>query len=317
MHGSTAQQGFERLSPCICAAVLVTVSLTCTETPSIRGDDRFDGMDSYLQEAMQKWQVPGLAIAIVKDGETVLARGYGNCELGANRPVTKDTVFSIASCTKSFTAACIGLLVDEGKLSWDDPIRQHLPNFKHGGAWGAETAVVPEENLAVVVLSNLDHNELVWMLIFDVIDAYLVGPQRAWTKEDKWDTWLRICGPGYLERARDEQQAQLDKERVAGTQPSLLLEKYAGKYESELYGTLVVRQQGDKLWVQFGDHVAELSHWQNDSFFGHAVVESFLDWLVKFQVSDSSVTELEIVSIGWKDPDERHFFKRFPNVPAK
>src|SRR5436309_14599542 len=94
------------------------------------GDDRFAGMDAYIREAMKKWEVPGLAIAVVKDGETVLARGYGVCELGKDGKVTKDTVFAIASCTKSFTAACVAMLVEEGKLGWDDPVVKHLPAFE-------------------------------------------------------------------------------------------------------------------------------------------------------------------------------------------
>src|SRR5262245_22920996 len=87
-------------------------------------------MDPYVRKAMEKWQVPGLAIAVVKDGEVVLARGYGVCERGKDRKVTPDTVFPIASCAKSFTAACVALLVEEGKLRWDDPVVKHLPGFE-------------------------------------------------------------------------------------------------------------------------------------------------------------------------------------------
>src|SRR2546423_10827474 len=92
--------------------------------------DRFDGLDAYVREAMQKWEVPGLAIAVVKDDELVLARGYGICQVGSDREVTKDTPFSIASCTKSFTAACIGMLVDEKKVHWDDRVQAHWPSFE-------------------------------------------------------------------------------------------------------------------------------------------------------------------------------------------
>src|SRR6266851_1020208 len=95
-----------------------------------RAADHFAGIDPYIREAMQKWEVPGLAIAVVKDGELVLARGYGVSELGKDRKVTKDTVFPIASCTKSFTAACAAMLVEEGKLGWDDPVAKHLPGFE-------------------------------------------------------------------------------------------------------------------------------------------------------------------------------------------
>src|SRR4051812_35559532 len=78
--------------------------------PTALPADRFDGFDAYVREAMQRWEIPGLAIAVVKDDKLVLARGYGKCGVGSDRLVTKDPPFSIAPCTKSFTAACIGML---------------------------------------------------------------------------------------------------------------------------------------------------------------------------------------------------------------
>jgi pimeloyl-ACP methyl ester carboxylesterase len=100
------------------------------DRPASRDGDRFTGMDSYIRAAMEKWQVPGLAIAVVKDDEVVLARGYGVRELGKDRKVTTDTAFPLASCWKSFQAAAVGLLVTEGKLRWDDPVARHLPDFE-------------------------------------------------------------------------------------------------------------------------------------------------------------------------------------------
>jgi len=104
--------------------------------------DRFDGLDGYIREAMQKWQVPGLAIAVLKDDELVLVRGYGVCEIGRDRAVTKDTVFPIASCTKSFTAACIGMLVDDGKVKWDDAVQNHWPQFEVADAYVSQNATL-------------------------------------------------------------------------------------------------------------------------------------------------------------------------------
>src|SRR5438093_9664409 len=114
---------------------LVRLPISCAicATASIQAAfaaDRFDGLDAYVREAMQKWEVPGLAIAVVKDDEMVVARGYAICQVGSDRPVIRDTPFSIASCTKSFTAACIGMLVDEKQLKWDDRVQTHWPNFE-------------------------------------------------------------------------------------------------------------------------------------------------------------------------------------------
>src|ERR1700730_6358717 len=86
-------------------------------------------LDSYVLKAMQTFDVPGVAIAIVKDGAVVLAKGYGVRKLSETATVDSHTLFGIGSNTKAFTTAALGILVDEGKLSWDDPVYQHLPGF--------------------------------------------------------------------------------------------------------------------------------------------------------------------------------------------
>jgi CubicO group peptidase (beta-lactamase class C family) len=86
-------------------------------------------LDRAIAEARVAWGVPGLAVAIVDDGEVVLARGYGVRELGGAEPIGEHTLFAIASNTKAFTAAALAILVDEGALSWDDRVRDHLPWF--------------------------------------------------------------------------------------------------------------------------------------------------------------------------------------------
>jgi CubicO group peptidase (beta-lactamase class C family) len=99
-------------------------------------------MDEYVEEAMHKWNVPGLAIAVVKDGQVVLANGFGVCRIGQDRKVSAETVFDIASCAKSFVAASVGILVEDGKLHWDDPIRKHLPEFELADPYRTEHATI-------------------------------------------------------------------------------------------------------------------------------------------------------------------------------
>jgi CubicO group peptidase (beta-lactamase class C family) len=472
--------------------------------------DLFRGMDEYIHAGMKTWKVPGLAIAVVKNGEVVLARAYGTREVGFDRPVTQDTVFSIASCTKSFTACGIGMLVDEGRLAWDDPVRKHWPGFQvadpyvteqatirdllchrvglvrgdllgmsggfskpemlkqiallpqavpfrskvtysnlmytvlgevieqktgetweramtgrifrplgmtstttdanaipdehravrhrlydgeltmvktpmsdrmlpagaihssisdmahwlnfllqegrhdgrnfvavstiremhtmqqaipvkwrpgvdeydsrfagtglgwfvrdyrgrkivqHGGAWGAEVAVVPEEQLGIVVLSNRDWNGLVWMLIFDVIDAYVVGPEQAWQQGEKWQRWLKIGGPDLTNQELKRHRGELEAKRKRETRPSQPLAKFSGTYRSQLYSPLSVTVREDHLRVHFGDYAADLEHWEEDSFYGRGVIEPFFDWLVKFEIDgEGDVIGLEIINVGW------------------
>ncbi|HVN20429.1 MAG TPA: serine hydrolase [Dongiaceae bacterium] len=86
-------------------------------------------LDQYVANSMKTFDVPGIAVAIVKDGKIVLAKGYGVRKLGDSTPVDEFTMFAIGSNTKAFTTAALATLVDAGKLSWDDPVYQRLPGF--------------------------------------------------------------------------------------------------------------------------------------------------------------------------------------------
>jgi CubicO group peptidase (beta-lactamase class C family) len=86
-------------------------------------------LDAYIAASMKVFEVPGIAVAIVKDGKVVVAKGYGVRKLGDPTPVDEFTMFGIGSNTKAFTTAALATLVDEGKLSWDDPVYQRLPDF--------------------------------------------------------------------------------------------------------------------------------------------------------------------------------------------
>jgi len=87
------------------------------------------GLDAYISRVMKQFAVPGVAVAIVKDGNVVLAKGYGVRTLGESAAVDERTLFGIASNTKAFTASAIGMLVEEGKLEWDAPVIGYLPSF--------------------------------------------------------------------------------------------------------------------------------------------------------------------------------------------
>jgi CubicO group peptidase (beta-lactamase class C family) len=94
-----------------------------------------EGLDAYIAEAREAWDVPGLAVAVVHDGKVVLAEGYGVRRLGDPEPVDEHTLFAIASNSKAFTAAALAILVDEGGLSWDDRVQDHLPWFQVYDPW--------------------------------------------------------------------------------------------------------------------------------------------------------------------------------------
>jgi CubicO group peptidase (beta-lactamase class C family) len=87
-------------------------------------------LDTDVERVMKLFDVPGIAIAVVKDGQVLATRGFGVRKLGAPEKIDARTLFEVASNSKAFTAAALAMLVDEGKLAWDDPVTKHLPDFQ-------------------------------------------------------------------------------------------------------------------------------------------------------------------------------------------
>ncbi len=111
--------------PC-CTVILAVVcsAITKADTPQLAP------LHEYIKQAMDQWQVPGLAISIVKDDEVILAQGFGVRKIGEAAPVDERTLFAIGSTSKAFTATALGILQDEGKLKWDDRVQNHMPEFE-------------------------------------------------------------------------------------------------------------------------------------------------------------------------------------------
>jgi CubicO group peptidase (beta-lactamase class C family) len=431
------------------------------------------GFDAYVTRSMAAWQVPGLAVAVVRNDTVVLAKGYGLRTLGKPEPVDARTLFAIGSASKAFTAMAVAMLVDQGKVKWDDRATNYLPDLQlydayatreltvsdllthrsgltaadlplyaehmtrdsllhqvryvkptysfrshfgysnlmylaagqlaarvtgkswdevirqriftplgmtasntsvtgldrlpnvatphaevddtvrtipyfnldnagpagsinsnvldmaqwvrfqlaggrvagkplissaafdethtpqtivplegfwklaatdahllnygmgwflhdykgrevvqHGGNIDGMSALVgmlPEEKTGVVILSNLDQNDLTYALMYRVFDAYLKQPPKDWSASFlKADLDLRA-------QAKEEQKKK-EAQRIPGTSPSLSLEKYVGTYTDTLNGDAQVRQESSGLVFQYGSLVADLAHWQYDTF---------------------------------------------------
>ena len=430
--------------------------------------------DAYVNKALKDWEVPGVAIAIVKNDRIVLAKGYGVRELNKPEPVDERTLFAIGSSSKAFTATAIAILVDQAKLKWEDPAIKYLPGLQlfdpystreltvadllshrsglargdqlwyasdygrdeilrrvrylkpswsfrsrfgyqnimflaageiipsvtgktwddfvreriftpldmkstntsikafagvtnvatphsriedkvqaipwrnidniapagsinsnvqdmaqwvrlqlgegvydgkrvlsaaaikemqtpqtvirldgprgrlypeahflnyglgwflsdyrgrklveHGGAidgMRAEVALMPEEKVGLVVLTNLHGTILPHALMFKILDFYLNAPPRDWSSE-----FLKSSKE--LENQAKAAEKKTESERVKGTSPSLPLEKYAGTFQSEMYGETRVTFEKEKLVIRFGPNfTGDLEHWHYDTF---------------------------------------------------
>ena len=132
------------------AAVLLISLAACSNNPKEKYYKSIpDGFDAMCQRAIDEWKVPGMAVAVVKDGEVVFMKGYGNAVMGdsvtAPVPVTPQTQFVIASTSKAFTAGLLANVMDEyPEIKWDAPVINYLPDFKMYDPWVTKNFQVRE-----------------------------------------------------------------------------------------------------------------------------------------------------------------------------
>jgi len=93
-------------------------------------EDKLAQISAFIESSLKSWNVPGLSIAIVKDGETVMAQGFGLRDVEKQLPVTENTLMAIGSTTKAMTCACLEMLVEEGLIDWNELVKSYLPTFK-------------------------------------------------------------------------------------------------------------------------------------------------------------------------------------------
>lgn len=470
-------------------------------------DQAFDGLDGYVADVMERWDVSGAAVAIVTDGRVVVCRGYGTTH-DEGTIIDADSPFALASITKNFTAAALGILVQDGKLDWDDPVKQYLPEVEfhdeylsthitirdllahrtglepagalfyrgdlsseqivrrlrflqprcgfrerfeynnlmyivaarvvetvsgssystfiqkniflplgmnstatthslpatesaivnqlidgrvvashfefsggegaaglqstaddmsqwllenlnsvnpqilepevrrhmqaihmtipvdadrlasgnpykaqfvghglgwsvhdyrgkklcyHAGSTGTVFAVIPEQDIGVVVLTNLDFSNAAIALMYAILDAHALGPNEKWSKKH-WPLFLKD-NLKYDPRRRAD-IATADAKRKKGTNPTLPAPRYAGSYSCDLYGDLRVTESNGSLIFKFGSNPPVAStHWEKDTFYLRRPMaeDSSEDWFVTFEVTGDPLQSraLSIQPIGW------------------
>ena len=118
------QQTLRQLA--LCLALAVTTTTSYTQQPDFISRE----LDQYIQTGMEQWQVPGLAIVVVKNGKVVVMKGYGVRDIATRQPVDEHTHFFIASNSKLFTGLALANLEVQGKLKLNDPIRKYFPEFR-------------------------------------------------------------------------------------------------------------------------------------------------------------------------------------------
>ena len=128
-------------------------------------------LKGHIEKAMKTWNVPGVALSIVKDGEVVLVEGYGYKDLENKLPMTGDTVLPIGSASKSFTAMGAAILTEEGKMDWDAPVSQYIPAFKMFDPVASQLISVRD---MLCHRGGMPRHDLMWV----------VGDSTAFTRQD-------------------------------------------------------------------------------------------------------------------------------------
>ena len=140
-----------------CLIIAMATMLPAVVASDVKGT--LDGFDEFMSAAMREFKVPGAAVAVVKDGKIILAKGYGYRDVARQLPMTGATIFPIASITKSFTVTALGTLVDQGRLDWDKPVREYLPGFRMYDPVMTEQLTTRD---MVTHRSGLPRHDLIW-----------------------------------------------------------------------------------------------------------------------------------------------------------
>ena len=141
------------------AAVALTYAATPVFAQKAAARTSLAGFDQYITKTMQDWKDPGLAIAVVKDDSIVLMKGYGTRTMGKTEPVDEHTMFAIGSASKAFTATLVAMMVDAGKMRWDDPATKYLPSLQMYDPYFSRELTLRD---LLTHRSGLDRGDLMW-----------------------------------------------------------------------------------------------------------------------------------------------------------
>jgi len=255
---------------------LLALCLTLPTTLPATAADLTAELDAYVTQVVLDWDVPGLAIAVVKDGELVFAKGYGVREQGVEGAVDEHTLFAIGSTTKAMTVATVGLLVDEGKIGWDDPVSKHLPGFALKDPYVSREVTVRDLLTHRAGLGNAD---LLWYgsnrsresiieklalvepaysmrdgFIYQNIMYIAAGEMAAKVAGTSWESWLdeRIFTPLEMERTVANLSETAGRENVAA--PHYRID---GKIEVIENASVDAAAPAGAVWSS----VSEMSNW--------------------------------------------------------
>ncbi|RYD73409.1 MAG: class A beta-lactamase-related serine hydrolase [Sphingobacteriales bacterium] len=191
-------------------------------------------IDKLVERTLKEFDVPGISVGIVKDGKLIFAKGYGLRSLNTKEKADENTLFCIASNSKAFTAAAIGVLVDEGKLKWDDKVTQYIPEFRMYNSYVTEEFTI-RDLLSHRSGLGLGAGDLMWwpdsnnFTVKDVIsNLRYLKPVSAFRTKYDYDNLLYIMAGEVIERVTGKSWEEFVESRIM--QP-LNMNQSAGDYK--------------------------------------------------------------------------------------
>ncbi|MGH2506375.1 MAG: serine hydrolase [Ktedonobacteraceae bacterium] len=255
----------------------------------------FAELDETMPSMMSDWKVPGLALTVVKDGEVIFTRGYGQRNLTSGDAVTPQTVFALGSGSKAFTAATVAMLVDEGKLNWDTPVQHYLPTFKLYDQFASEHITVRD---LLLHNSGLPRHDLSWYRSDYTRQEMIARLRYLEPSKDFRSTWqyqnLMYATAGYLvECVSGLTWEDFVQQRIF--QP-------LGMHHSYMNDTSAHASSSDysQPYHAKDDEIKEIpfySHWQAMAPAGsiHTCAEDMSKWLL-FHLNNGKVGEQQLIS---------------------
>jgi dihydroorotase/N-acyl-D-amino-acid deacylase len=177
-----------------------------------------DGLDAFVTATMAEWKVPGLALAVVRDGKVVHLEGYGSRDLEKSLPVTPRTLFPIASISKSFTVTGLGMLADEKALDWDRPVRDIVPEFRLRDPLASDRATTRD---LVTHRTGLPRHDRVWYRSgrsrIEAVKALRhLEPSRDFRAAWQYNNLMYLAAGVVAERVSGRSWEDFTRERIFG-----------------------------------------------------------------------------------------------------
>lgn len=183
--------------------LIAALLLGAAETGVAQSSPDWAAFDRYVAQAARDWRVPALAIAVVKDDSLVFAKGYGVLEAGTSRRADEHTRFAIGSTTKAMTSAMLAMLVDEGKLRWEDHVSQYIPELQLYDPWVTRELTIRD---LLTHRTGLAGTDLFWAASWRYSQAEIihrlryVPPTASFRSEWQYQNVMYALGGTVIER---------------------------------------------------------------------------------------------------------------------